>query len=184
MPKVARVLFDEAHSEAWTIRPEVAAGMQPSHPGDSSYAAAAEALRARDFTVEAHVAGPLDAAALSDADIVVVAHPSEPAWERVVPGGSPRFGDDELDALEAFVARGGGLVLLAEEEQAKYGNNLVALAARFGITIDNAVVSDYEHHHREAPHWVLGELGAGGPAPAAASSGATSPAPDAAAAPN
>ena len=35
-PKTATVLFDEAHSEAWTIRPEVARAIQPSHPEDSS----------------------------------------------------------------------------------------------------------------------------------------------------
>ena len=41
---IARVLFDEAHGEAWTIRPERARAIQPSHPQDSSYALAAEAL--------------------------------------------------------------------------------------------------------------------------------------------
>ena len=157
MPKVARVLFDEAHSEAWTIRPDVAAAIQPSHPGDSSYARAAEALAERDFAVAAHTAGPLDAAALEGADVLVLAHPSDPAWERTVPGGSPRLDPTELDAIEAFVGRGGGLVVLAEEEQAKYGSNLPELAARFGIEIENTVVSDYEHHHK-APSWVLAEL--------------------------
>ena len=38
---IARVLFDEAHGEAWTIRPEIARAMQPSHPEDSSYSLAA-----------------------------------------------------------------------------------------------------------------------------------------------
>jgi hypothetical protein len=176
MPKLARVLFDEAHSQAWTIRPEVAEAIQPSHPGDSSYARAAAALRERDFTVSPHVEGPLDAAALADADVLVVAHPSDPAWERTVPGGTPRFGDGELAAIEAFVAAGGGLVILAEEEQAKYGNNLADLAARFGIGIENAVVSDYEHHHK-APHWVLAELGGSATAPPVAD-GAAGPAAD------
>ena len=43
-PKLARVLFDESHSEAWTIRPELAEQMQPAHPADSSYAIAAGEL--------------------------------------------------------------------------------------------------------------------------------------------
>ncbi|HEX8205806.1 MAG TPA: DUF6421 family protein [Solirubrobacteraceae bacterium] len=166
MPKLARVLFDEAHSEAWTIRPEVAQAIQPSHPGDSSFAGAAAALRERDFTVASHVEGALDARALERADVLVIAHPSEPAWERTVPGGEPRFSAGELDAIEAFVAGGGGLVVLAEEEQAKYGNNVAELTARFGIEIENTVVSDYERHHK-APHWVLAELGGGSPAAAA-----------------
>ncbi|HEV3002173.1 MAG TPA: DUF6421 family protein [Solirubrobacteraceae bacterium] len=161
MPKVARVLFDEAHSEAWTIRPEVAAAIHPSHPGDASFARAADALRLHDFTVAAHASGPLDAAALAGADVLVIAHPSEPAWERTVPGGSPRLEREELDAIEAFVARGGGLIVLAEEQQAKYGNNVAELVARFGVEIGNTVVSDYERHHR-APSWVLAELEAAG----------------------
>src|SRR3954468_22328238 len=146
-PPVARVLFDESHSEAWTIRPELARAMQPSHPEDSSYARAADALRARSFAVEAHTRGALDGDALKDVAVLVVAHPSEPRWERTVPdSGAPRFSAGELDAIERFVARGGGLVLLAEEEQEKYGNNLAELAARFGIEIANDLLSDYEHH--------------------------------------
>jgi hypothetical protein len=158
-PAIARVVFDESHSEAWTIRPDVARAMQPSHPEDSSYARAADALRARSFAVEAHSTGALHEAALAGAAVLVVAHPSEPKWERTVPGsGPPRFDASELDAIERFVHAGGGLILLAEEEQEKYGNNLAELAERFGIGIGNEVVSDYEHHHAGAPSWVLGEL--------------------------
>ncbi|MGH2899636.1 MAG: DUF6421 family protein, partial [Solirubrobacteraceae bacterium] len=74
---IATVLFDEAHAEAWTIRPEVAGAIAPSHPQDSSYALAAAALRTRDIAVTPHVAGALDAAALQGADVLVIAHPSE-----------------------------------------------------------------------------------------------------------
>src|SRR4051794_12819667 len=136
-PPVARVVFDESHSQAWTIRPEVARHMQPSHPEDSSYARAAEALRARSFAVEAHEEGSL-AAALDGAAVLVLAHPSDPKWERTIPAsGPPRLSAEELDAIEAWVHAGGGLVLLAEEEQEKYGNNLAELAERFGIGIAN-----------------------------------------------
>src|SRR4051794_32197970 len=137
-PPVARVLFDESHSEAWTIRPDVAREMQPSHPADSSYARGTDALRARSLAVDAHTTGPLDAAALDGVAVLVIAHPSEPKWERTVPGpGSPLLSADELDAIEAWVRGGGGLILLAEEEQEKYGNNLAELAGRFGIGIAN-----------------------------------------------
>ncbi len=87
--KVARVLFDESHGEAWSIRPEIAAAIQPEHPAGSSYAAAAAALAERDYEVAALTAGPLSAAALAAADVLVIAHPSEARWERTV-GGSPR----------------------------------------------------------------------------------------------
>ena len=158
---IATVLFDEAHGEAWTIRPEIARAIQPAHPQDSSYELAAQALRARDLAVVAHDAGPLDADALRGADVLVLAHPSDPRWERTVPGGSPLLSDSELDAIEAFVRDGGGLVVLGEEEQDKYGSNLNALTARFGIEIANDALSDYEHHDG-APHWVLADLAAGG----------------------
>ena len=157
MRTLAHILFDEAHSEAWTIRPALAAEINPSHPADSSYASAAEMLRSHDFAVSAHEAGRLDADALAGTAVLVIAHPSEPKWERVAPGGAPVFAADELDAIEAFVRAGGGLIVLAEEEQEKYGSNLAELTARFGIAVDHAVVHDYEHHH-QAPSWVLADL--------------------------
>ncbi|MFL5845812.1 MAG: DUF6421 family protein [Solirubrobacteraceae bacterium] len=152
MRTLATVLFDETHSEAWTIRPEVAAAINPSHAGDSSYARAADILRAHDFEVLAE-------GELVGADVLVIAHPSDPKWERVIPGGSPVFTEDEMDAIEAFVRNGGGLIVLGEEEQEKYGTNLGELTERFGIAIDNAVVYDYEHHH-QTPSWVLADLDA------------------------
>src|SRR5438552_1491057 len=120
----ARVLFDEAHSEAWTVREELAATMQPAHPADASYALAARTLLDDDFSVRPHIDGPLTATALHDCDVLVIAHPSDPMWERTTGTGSPHLLADELDAIEAFVRRGGGLVVLGETEQEKYGNNL------------------------------------------------------------
>src|SRR5262245_25668753 len=154
---VARILFDESHSQAWTVRPEIAGAIQPSHPEDSSYALAAEALRRRDLAVAVHETGPLRGGVLESADVLVLAHPSDAAWERVVPGGWPRLSDDEIDAIEAFVRAGGGLIVLGESEQAKYGDNLNDLLAYFGIRIENDTVSDYDRH-RSAPHWIVAEL--------------------------
>jgi len=159
-PAVARVLFDEAHGEAWTIRADVARALQPAHPQDSSYVLAARALRERSLDVRAHVTGPLDAAALAAADVLVLAHPSDPRWERT-DGASPLLSAAELDAIAAFVDAGGGLIVLGEEEQDKYANNLNALLGRFGIRIASDAISDYEHNDG-APHWVLGELAAHG----------------------
>jgi hypothetical protein len=158
-PKPVRVLFDESHSEAWTIRPDVAEAMQPSHPADSSLARAATALADREFEVGAHTEGELDAAALADADVLVIAHPSDPKWEATVNGGSPLLTGAEIDAIESFVDAGGGLVVLGETEQDKYGNNVNELLARFGVTIENATVQDYSHHLHDTPSWVLASLG-------------------------
>ena len=158
-PKVATVLFDESHSEAWTVRPEEAARIQPAHPADSSLAEAASLLDQREFHLAVHSDGPLDAEALAGAAVLVIAHPSDPKWEATL-DGDPRFSAAELDAIEAFVAAGGGLIVLAETEQEKYGNNVAELTSRFGITIENTTVQDYEHHHGDAPSWVLADLDA------------------------
>ncbi len=160
-PKLVRVLFDEAHSEAWTIRPEVARAIQPAHPEDSSLVRAAAALERCEFEASVNASAPLDEATLASADVLVIAHPSEPKWEATVGEGSPRFGSGELDAIEAFVRAGGGLLVLAESEQDKYGNNVDDLLARFGIAVANATVQDYEHHHARTPSWVLAWLQGG-----------------------
>jgi hypothetical protein len=159
-PKVARVLFDESHSEAWTIRRELAEQMQPAHPEDSSYAIAAGKLADRDFDVIPNADRPLTRETLAGADVVVIAHPSDPKWEATTNSGRPTLRDDELDGLDEFVRGGGGLIVLAETEQDKYGNNLNLLLSRFGIEVENATVQDYEHHH-SAPSWVLADLADG-----------------------
>ncbi|MGH2924910.1 MAG: DUF6421 family protein, partial [Solirubrobacterales bacterium] len=157
-PKVARILFDESHSEAWTIRRAVAERMQPTHPADSSYATAAERLASRDFDVIPNEDRPLNRETLAGADVLVIAHPSDPRWEATVNGRSARLSDVELDAIEEFVCGGGGgLIVLGETEQDKYGNNLNDLLGRFGIEIESRTVQDYEHHH-SAPSWVLAQL--------------------------
>ncbi len=159
-PKVARILFDESHSEAWTIRRDLAKGMQPAHPEDSSYALAAEELAKRDFEVIPNVDRPLTRETLAGADVLVIAHPSDPKWEATTNSRPPRLSEAELDAIQEFVRGGGGLIALGETEQEKYGNNLNDLLVRFGIEVSNSTVQDYEHH-LAAPSWVLPELASG-----------------------
>jgi hypothetical protein len=159
-PKVARVLFDESHSEAWTIRPGLAREMQPSHPEDSSYAVAAETLANRDFEVVPNAERPLTRETLAGADVLVIAHPSDPKWEATTNTRTPRLSERELDAIEEFVRGGGGLIALGETEQEKYGNNLNDLLSRFGIQVSHCTVQDYQRH-LSAPSWVLAELANG-----------------------
>ncbi|MEU8249549.1 DUF6421 family protein [Nonomuraea sp. NPDC048916] len=155
MQAFPRVLFDEAHSESWTIRREVAEAISPAHPDDNSYARAAALLRHLGHTVTAHTEGTLSPEALSEQDVLVIAHPSGERWERTTGLGSPVFSAAELDAVQAFVAGGGGLVVLAEEEQDKYGNNLAELLARFGVGVGHTTVRDPGRAHRGVATWVL-----------------------------
>ncbi|AQZ65047.1 unnamed protein product [[Actinomadura] parvosata subsp. kistnae] len=161
MRSFPRVLFDEAHNESWTIRRELAESVNPAHPDDTSYARAAGLLRHLGHTVTAHTAGPLGPETLAEQDVLVIAHPSDERWERTTGQGSPVFTAAELDAVEAFVAGGGGLVVLAEEEQDKYGNNLRELLARFGVDVRHTTVRDPRHAHQGVATWVLGERSSG-----------------------
>ena len=45
MENFPRLVFDEAHSEAWSLSPETARTINPVNPADASYARAAELLR-------------------------------------------------------------------------------------------------------------------------------------------
>jgi Family of unknown function (DUF6421) len=150
-----KVLIDEAHQESWSARLDVATSMQPHHPEDSSYSVAAQLLADRDFQVVINTGRRLDAPRLADVQVVVIAHPSDPQWEATVGIGSPRFDDEELAALRDFVEAGGGMVVLGETEEAKYGANLDDVLRPFGLSFENVTVQDYLHHHR-APSWVMG----------------------------
>ena len=157
MSTFGSVLFDESHSQAWTTRPEVAAEVNPVKPQDASYAEAAKALRRRGYAVTPHTRGAITAGTLADIDVLVLAHPSEPTWERVVPGGSPKLDAAELDAVEAFVRAGGGLVVLGECDQDKYGNNLNELLGRFGLHLRTTTVLDPAHRVGGVDTWLLAQ---------------------------
>lgn len=158
MRPLARVLIDESHRQAWTTRPEVAAIMNPVNPADASMASARTVIERAGMEVRLHTEGAIDDAALAGVDVLVLPHASDDAWERTTGVGSPCLARDELDAIERFVLAGGGLVVLAETEQAKYGNNVAELAMRFGIAIDSSTVQDPRHAYRGVPTWVLADL--------------------------
>ena len=103
-PKVARVLFDESHSEAWTIRPDARRGDAARSPGGlllrDGRRAPGGAETSRSLPNEDR---PLTRDTLAGADVLVIAHPSDPKWEATVSSRSPRLSDAELDAIEEFV---------------------------------------------------------------------------------
>ncbi|WP_270889556.1 DUF6421 family protein [Pedococcus sp. 5OH_020] len=154
------VLFDEAHSEAWTLDVERALALNPANAADASYGEAARVLARRGFTVAANHE-PLEAAGLAQADVLVVAHPAAHGTERSSGQGSPRFTGEEIDAVAEFVRAGGGLVVLAECDQDIYGNNLTELLRRFGIGVVSTTVQDAAQRHNGVSTWVLADLPTG-----------------------
>lgn len=157
MRPIARVMFDESHRQAWSVRPEVAARMSPANSADSGYVQAATALQRQGFPVSVHAEGPITDEVLAQTDVLVIPHCSLDEWEATTGNGSPKFTAVELDAVEQFVRAGGGLVVLAESEQPKYGNSLAELAARFGVIVENATVQDPVARHNNVSTWVLSQ---------------------------
>src|SRR5258707_12866290 len=80
--KLVRVLFDEYHSESWSISESRAREMQPEYPLNSSYQIAADTLAASDFTIHRNLDKPLVRDAVNGADVLGLLHPVNPRWER------------------------------------------------------------------------------------------------------
>lgn len=159
--RIARILFDESHSESWSVSAERARAMQPADPANASYARAAAALEARDFTIERNIDAPLDAERLAQADVLALLHPCDAKWERTTSPTSPALTDAALAAVWDFVKAGGGLLVVTENEHDKYGDNLNALLAPMGLRIENGVTFDRTACVSENPEWVLGAPVAG-----------------------
>jgi hypothetical protein len=160
----ARVLLDQAHSSAWSLDADLAAAMNPANPGDASLARAAAVLRERGTQVLAHTDGELTPAALDGADVLVIAHPAAASSERVAGDLPPVLSSAEIAAVTDHVAKGGGLVVLAECDHDAHGNNLGDLLAPFGLGIVSTLVhesADGGRRHLGNATWVLGETGTG-----------------------
>ncbi len=156
-----RIVFDESHSESWSISAEQARAMQPGDPANASYERAAEVLAARDFLVRRNLDAPLEAALLVETDVLALLHPCDAKWERTTSAKSPRLTVAEIVAVQEFVRGGGGLLIVAENEHEKYGDNLNELLAPMGLRIAGGVAFDRTACVNENPEWVLGAPVAG-----------------------
>ncbi len=154
--KIATVLFDEFHSESWSVSSEKAAEMQPGRGGNSSYDIAGQALASREFAIVRNVDRHIDAELLEGKDVLVLVHPCDPEIERTTSSHSPKLLPDEITAIHNFVNAGGGLLVITEYENQKYKNNLNELVSEFGIDIEHySTVRDEDHSLNEEKTHVL-----------------------------
>ncbi len=117
-----RVLFDDAH--------------QNFHRSDGRYAPFVTLLRNDGFVVTSNTT-PFTAATLEGHDLLVIANALGPDAE------TPAFTEAEIDAVAAWVERGGSLLLIADHSP--FGRAAEAMAQRFGVQMLDAHVKD-EHH--------------------------------------
>ena len=153
MQRKSRILVDQAHSQAWTIDPALALQMNPANPADASYAKLRELAEDAGYEVLAHKEGSITSAVLSDIDVLVLPHAATSDWEHTVGYGSPVLAKEEILAIQEFVSNGGGLLVLGENEQAKYGNNFNELIGRYGIKLSNETVQDPAKNFKDVASW-------------------------------
>ncbi len=155
--KTVRMLFDEAHSDSWTISRKRAEEINPHYPENSSYQIAANALAERDFVLTRNLDSLFTPELLLQTDLLALLHPTDPRWERTASQGSQKFSQEEITAIQQFVSAGGGLLVVTENEHEKYGDNLNDLLSVFGLEITNATIIDKVHCIDRNPAWILGE---------------------------
>jgi hypothetical protein len=114
-----RILFDEAHDELNTLSEERACLIDNTHPEWRLFGALATTVSIY-YTLERGLA-PLEASCLDRFDVVIISTPRDP------------FAQQELETLRAFVAGGGGLLVLQDARpDPLVGSNQVA--GLFGAT--------------------------------------------------
>lgn len=153
MQRKSRILIDQAHSQAWTIDLSLAQQMNPANPADASYARFQELAQDDGYEVTAHKNGSITGSVLEDFEILVLPHCAKADWEKTVGYGSPVYEKDEIQAIQEFVANGGGLLVLGENEQAKYGNNFNELISPYGICLTNETVQDSSQNFKNVATW-------------------------------
>ena len=158
MKKFAEILIDQSHRQAWAVDADLAKTLNPANPADASYAKMAEVAELSGFGVSSFSSGPLTEQSLSAADVFVLPHASTDDWEKTLGHGSPVLTPSEISTIKDFVFNGGGLVVLGETEQAKYGNNFSELTEVFGVKILNETVQDSIENYKDVASWVKGEF--------------------------
>lgn len=120
-PGLRRVLFDEAHAEANTLSWQRAQALVPGHPEWVYFGALATTL-ADEFTLVRNADQLLTTALLSGYDALMLSVPTQPLTT------------DELASVGAFLARGGGVLVLGDPGQRDIVN---ALTRPRGINLDS-----------------------------------------------
>lgn len=158
MRRIPRILIDQSHSQAWATDADKAAEMNPANPADASYAAFLQTAEELGLGVEVNLDKAFSSELLSDFDLLVLPHAATSDWENTIGFGSPLLSAQEIATVKDFVAAGGGLLVLGETEQSKYGNNFNELISSYGIKLTNHTVQDPKHNFKSVPTWPKAEF--------------------------
>ena len=147
------ILFDQAHNQAWCFDSNEAESINPTHYKDSSYHIATNYIKSLGFKITANK-NKFDEIDLSCYDLIIIPHFSDPKYEITNNSGDYKLTNDEIKALVSYVSSGGSLLILAENENDKYNNNLNSLLSNFSIKIINDTLIDPIANHNGVAKWV------------------------------
>jgi len=123
-----RVLFDEAHMNF--------------HTTGGRYKPFATLITSDGYRVTPNTR-PFSAASLESYELLVIANAGCPGWDSNTGPTAPGFSADEIEAVHAWVDRGGSLLLIADH--APFGTCAENLAKRFGVAMSKGYTMDTAH---------------------------------------
>lgn len=136
-----RVLYDETHNQTWTLDPLRALAMSRRSneaPRYYSYAHLSTMVRTT-FSGECRrlITGSITREVLAECDVLFLNHCCDSRHPHIGVGGEAIFTADEINAIEAAVADGLGLIVLGEFEIGRWGANINDLLVRFGLRFND-----------------------------------------------
>jgi hypothetical protein len=119
-------------------------GHRELHTLDGTYAPLASLLRSDGMRVKALDEAPVSPASLDGVEVLVVsnARPRGEA-EDLVATRAQAFTEAEIEALDAWVSKGGSLLLVADHYP--FGGYVDVLSERFGVRMGGGYAADTEH---------------------------------------
>ena len=134
--------------------------MNPVNPADAGYTHAADLLRGRGYSVDAHRDGAFTTEALAGSDVLVIAHPADPARERTTGLGTPVLTPAELDVAAVLRGRRRRSGAAGRQRAGHTAPTWPRCSARFGVGMDHFTVQDAARRHQGNARWVLAERAA------------------------
>ena len=123
-----RVLFDEAHRNF--------------HTSTGRYRPFAQLITSDGYRVTPNTQ-PFSATSLEGYELLVIANAGCPGWDSTSGPTASGFSAEEIEAVHAWVDRGGSLLLIADH--APFGTCAENLAKRFGVAMSKGYTMDTLH---------------------------------------
>ncbi len=136
-----RILIDLTHEERIKVDGVTSSVDQKKNPRIFDWQAWADDIRSQGYTINLLTAGPISDTSLLNYDLLIIAEPDSLA------GGPAYFSNDEVQAIDRFVHRGNGLLLMGQQFMGGQSKEQYIADYKGGYVYDlveNKLISDLE----------------------------------------